>query len=92
MPALADSLGPVIKLFMNDTLFRNGGMTDKNPVLLAIIEDKGGINTSGSGIGHDLTGFLDEERNSSFILNNYYINDFDDYRKGKITYYLNAAR
>lgn len=83
-----DSIGPVIKLFMNDTLFRNGGMTDKNPVLLAIIEDKGGINTSGSGIGHDLTGFLDDERNSSFILNNYYINDFDNYRKGKITYYL----
>ena len=72
MPALADTSGPVINLFMNDTLFRNGGITDKNPVLLAIIADRGGINTTGSGIGHDLTGYLDNDRNNSFVLNNYF--------------------
>ena len=68
---------------MNDTLFRNGGITDSNPRLLAIIEDKAGINTTGSGIGHDLTGFLDNDRSRSFILNGYFENDFDDYTKGK---------
>ncbi len=81
-----DTNGPEIRLFMNDTLFRNGGMTDKNPRMLAIIEDAGGINTTGSGIGHDLTAWLDNDQNNSFVLNNYFENDFDNYMKGKIVY------
>jgi hypothetical protein len=71
---------------MNDTLFRNGGITDSNPRLLAIINDKGGINTTGSGIGHDITVYMDNEPNKSFVLNNYFENDFDNYMKGRITY------
>ncbi len=90
--ALTDTSGPDIKLYMNDTLFRNGGITDNNPRLLAIIEDKDGINTTGSGIGHDLTGFLDNDHNNSFVLNNYFINDFDSYIKGKIVYDLSGLR
>jgi hypothetical protein len=86
----ADTAGPDIEIFMNDTLFRNGGITDNNPRLLAIIEDKGGINTTGSGIGHDLTGFLDNDRNSTFVLNNYFENDFDNYTRGKIIYDLSG--
>ena len=73
---------------MNDTLFRNGGITDKNPRMLAIIEDNGGINTTGSGIGHDLTAYLDNDQNNSFVLNNYFENDFDNYMKGRIVYGL----
>jgi hypothetical protein len=88
--ALPDTSGPEINLFMNDTLFRNGGITDNNPKLLAIIEDKSGINTTGSGIGHDLTGFLDNDPNSFFVLNNFFENDFDNYRKGKIIYALSG--
>ncbi|MCX6254752.1 MAG: type IX secretion system sortase PorU [Bacteroidia bacterium] len=88
--ALTDTAGPDIKLYMNDTLFRNGGLTDNNPKLLAIIEDKGGINTTGSGIGHDLTGFLDNDSNRSFVLNNYFENDFDNYMRGRITYNLSG--
>jgi hypothetical protein len=86
--AVFDTSGPVISLFLNDTLFRNGGITDKNPRLLAIIEDKGGINTSGSGIGHDITGYLDKEITRSIVLNNYYTNDFDNYSRGSISYNL----
>jgi hypothetical protein len=83
-----DTTGPEISLFMNDTLFRNGGITDNNPRMLAIIEDKGGINTTGSGIGHDLTAYLDNDINKSFVLNNYFENDFDNYMRGKIVYDL----
>jgi hypothetical protein len=85
-----DTSGPEIKLFMNDTLFHNGGLTDSNPRLLALINDPDGINTSGSGIGHDLTGFLDNNPENSFVLNNYFENDFDNYMKGKITYGLSG--
>ena len=87
---IADNDGPEIKLIYNDTLFRNGGITDNNPRLLAIIKDKDGINTTGSGIGHDLTGYLDNDPNSSFVLNNYFENDFDNYMKGRINYDLSG--
>jgi hypothetical protein len=85
---IADTAGPEIKLYLNDTLFRNGGLTDSNPRLLAIIMDKDGINTTGSGIGHDLTGYLDNDPNNSFVLNNYFESDFDNYMKGSINYDL----
>jgi len=88
--ALFDTAGPDIKLYMNDTLFRNGGITDNNPKLLAIIKDAGGINTTGSGIGHDLTGYLDNDPNKSFVLNSYFENDFDNYMSGKIIYNLSG--
>jgi hypothetical protein len=86
--AITDNEGPQIRLYMNDTLFRNGGVTGSNPRLLAIIEDKEGINTTGSAIGHDLTGFLDNDRSRSFILNGYFENDFDNYTRGKVAYDL----
>lgn len=86
--AINDLEGPDIKLFMNDTLFKDGGMTNSNPKLLAIIEDQGGINTTGSGIGHDLTAFLDNNQNNSFVLNKYFETDFDNYMKGKLVYDL----
>jgi hypothetical protein len=85
---VTDTEGPDIRLFINDTLFRNGGITDNSPRMLAIIEDKGGINTTGAGIGHDLIGYLDDDPKTTFILNNYFENDFDNYMKGKVVYDL----
>jgi hypothetical protein len=84
----SDSAGPAIRLFMNDTLFRSGGMTDQNPVLLAFLEDKGGINTTGQGIGHDISGYLDNDKDSRFVLNSFYVNDVDNFSKGSISYSL----
>jgi len=87
---IPDTSGPEIELFMNDTLFKNWGITDSNPRLLAIIQDQGGINTTGSGIGHDLTGYLDDNPNISFSLNSYFENDFDNYMKGRVNYNLSG--
>jgi hypothetical protein len=86
----ADDNGPDIKLYMNDTLFKNGGITDSNPTLLALIKDSGGINTSGSGIGHDLTGYLDNDPDNSIILNSYFENDFNNYMEGRVNYNLSG--
>ncbi|HLP74520.1 MAG TPA: type IX secretion system sortase PorU [Bacteroidales bacterium] len=83
-----DNSGPAIELYMNDTLFRDGGLTDMNPSLLAILDDPGGINITGSAIGHDLTGYLDGDREHAVILNSWFENDFDSYRKGRVKYKL----
>ena len=85
---LSDTSGPDIRLYLNDTLFRSGGITDPYPKLLAIIEDEGGINIAGTGIGHDLTGCLDNDRNNSFVLNNFFENDLDNYKRGRVIYNL----
>ena len=87
---LTDNKGPDINLFMNDTLFRNGGITDSNPRLLALLNDSGGINTTGSGIGHDITAFLDNDPNRSFVLNSYFENDINNYKRGEIIYDLSG--
>ena len=89
---IIDVTGPQIKLYLNDTLFKNGGISDKSPTMLAVIEDKGGINTTGTGIGHDITAFMDNERNKSFVLNSYFENDFDNYRRGRIIYPLGEMK
>ena len=85
---VSDTIGPVIKLFMNDTLFRNGGITGTLPTLLARLEDPSGINSSGYAIGHDIVAVIDNDQNRSFILNNYFETDMGSYTKGSITYPL----
>jgi len=87
---LTDNIGPKINLYMNDTLFKNGGLTDSNPTLLAILSDTDGINTTGTGIGHDLTGILDNDSDHPLILNSYFEDDFNNYMKGSVKYSLSG--
>ncbi len=83
-----DTSGPTIRLYLNDTLFRNGDVTDTNPLLFAILYDENGINTTGAGIGHDVIAWFNDDKNKSFILNNFYETESDNFRKGKIIYPL----
>jgi hypothetical protein len=85
-----DTTGPLIRLFLNDTLFKNGGITDPDPVILAMIEDLSGINATGSGIGHDLIFWMDNDKNNYTVLNNYFENDPGSFAKGSILYPLSG--
>ena len=81
-----DLEGPQISLFINDTLFQNGGLTDENPDLLALLYDENGVNTIGNGIGHDAIAILDENTTNPVVLNDYYESDIDSYQSGEIRY------
>ncbi len=83
-----DNDGPVMRIFMNDDKFVFGGTTDENPRILVYISDSSGINTVGTGIGHDLTAILDDKTVNPIVLNDYYEADKDSYQSGKITYQL----
>ena len=85
-----DSEGPEIKIFMNDENFVFGGMTDANPQLLIFVSDSNGINTIGSGIGHDLTAIIDQKTKQTIVLNDFYEADTDSYQSGKIRYPLKS--
>jgi len=82
-----DTQGPEIKLFMNDTSFVYGGITNESPILIAELYDENGINTAG-GIGHDITAILDGDETNPIVLNDYYEANIDTYQTGKLQYSL----
>lgn len=86
--SLNDKEGPEIELFMNDENFVNGGIVGPNPVLIAKIRDNYGINTTGNGIGHDLTAVFDDATESQIVLNDYYQTEKDSFNAGIIRYNL----
>ncbi|NJO25387.1 MAG: hypothetical protein HC867_05855 [Bacteroidia bacterium] len=85
-----DREGPVIKAWLNDEKFVNGGITNETPVLILKLSDSSGINTSGTGIGHDISITVDNDNNRFFILNDYYEADIDNYRQGVVRFQLPA--
>jgi hypothetical protein len=84
----SDNNGPIIELYLNDTLFRNGGITDNFPVLFSKVRDENGINIGGNGIGHDIVAYIDNDKSMLFTLNNYFESDLDNFQSGKIEYNL----
>lgn len=83
-----DHESPVIELYLNDENFVNGGITGTSPMLIAKISDNLGINTTGNGIGHDLSGVLDHASSSKIILNDYYQTEKDSFNRGVVRYQL----
>ncbi|UOE37326.1 type IX secretion system sortase PorU [Chryseobacterium oryzae] len=90
-----DNQPPKVKLYMNNTNFANGGITDQNPMLLACVTDDTGINSTGSGIGHDITVYLDGQIINTVVLNDFYSSGEGNgclnpslaaYQKGNVTY------
>ncbi|HUW93513.1 MAG TPA: type IX secretion system sortase PorU [Bacteroidales bacterium] len=83
-----DTEGPAIRLFMNDTLFAAGGITDTSPSLLALISDESGINATGAGIGHNIIAWLDDDQSGAVSLNSLFSTDLGGHRSGRLTYQL----
>jgi hypothetical protein len=83
-----DNEGPEIKPFLNDEKFVNGGLTNETPVLIVKLSDSSGINTAGTGIGHDIVATLDNDNNRFFILNDFFQGELDSYQKGEVRFQL----
>lgn len=81
-----DNTGPELGLYMNDSTFVQGGTTNEKPDLFAKIKDPSGINTVGSGIGHDILAVLDENTEDAVVLNDYYEADLNSYKSGTVRY------
>jgi hypothetical protein len=81
-----DNKGPDLSLFLNDPNFNNQGITNTNPVIYALINDESGINTVGNGIGHDITGVVDDNVADPIVLNEYFEANLDDYTSGILQY------
>ncbi len=86
--AIEDNRGPDISPFMNDEKFVNGGITTANSTLLIKLFDENGINYSGSSVGHDITAVLDDNPQNTYVLNNFYETELDDYQRGIVRFPL----
>lgn len=81
-----DNLPPTVRLFMDDETFVSGGLTGSEATLIANFADDNGINTTGIGIGHEITAVLDGNKKEPIHLNNYFTADIDSYQTGKVRY------
>ncbi len=86
--AITDQKPPSAALFINDTLFVNGGTSGPNPLFIAKIHDENGINISNQGFSQDIT--LSINGGEPFVINEYYTSETDSYQTGWIRYPLEA--
>lgn len=83
-----DNKGPSIKAYLDAPEFTNGAMVGSNPTLNVELTDETGINTTGTGVGHEITAILNTQPEQTFVLNEYFEFNLDDYRSGKISFPL----
>ncbi len=87
-----DTTGPRLTLYLNNPAFTDGGKTHEYPHFYAYIEDENGINTIGSGIGHDLMMTVDNDPLQTYTLNGYFMADNNSYQSGLVSYKLNELQ
>jgi hypothetical protein len=78
--------GPLVDMYLNTADFKSGGQVNETPMLIANVSDMNGINQVGSGIGHDIMMVIDDDPDQSYILNDFYKSDLNDFSKGTIRY------
>ncbi len=83
---LTGKTGPVLKLYLNDTTFVDGGVTNQSPLLIASVSDEYGINVSGTSVGHDATALFDGMSSEQVVLNHFYEANQNSYQKGMFKY------
>ncbi len=79
-----DGKGPEIKMYLNTPDFVDGGEVNSTPYLFAELYDENGINTVGTGIGHDIIVMVDNDKNRTYNLNNTFAPIAGDYKRGSL--------
>ena len=85
-----DGKGPEIKLYLNTKSFVNGDKVNSTPCLLVELFDENGINTVGTGVGHDIVAIVDNDPAHTYNLNSLYTPVAGDYGRGTIMLPLNT--
>lgn len=87
---ILDHEGPQIYPYINTPYFINGNKSNNHPHFYALLADTSGINTVGSGIGHDLMLTVDNDLKQAYIMNDYYTADRGTYQSGMVSYAMNT--
>lgn len=82
-----DTIGPELQIVMHRP---NAALVPKTPIFRASIKDASGINTIGSGLGHDIVLIIDNDEYKTYNLNNYFIYDIGSSTSGTVEYEVPA--
>lgn len=85
-----DGCGPEVKVYLNTRSFVSGDKVNSTPCLLVDLYDENGINTIGTGVGHDIVAIVDNNPAHTYNLNSVYSPVAGDYKRGTITFPLNS--
>ena len=77
-----DKKGPEIRVYLNTPAFVDGDDVNPTPCLFVELKDADGINTVGSGIGHDVVAIVDNNPAYTFNLNSAFKASVGDYSSG----------
>ncbi len=83
--AIEDTEGPDLHIYLNTPSFVDGGRVNETPHFYADIHDENGINTVGSGIGHDLLLVVDDKPAQTYVLNDYFTAN-QSFQAGQVSY------
>ncbi|MCX6181151.1 MAG: type IX secretion system sortase PorU [Bacteroidetes bacterium] len=86
--ASADSDGPEVNVYMNDSSFITGGLTSASPLLIVNVCDSSGINLTKGSVGHEMSAILDNSTSQVIDLTSHYQPALNSYQKGTIQYQL----
>lgn len=84
--AETDTIGPTIEyVVLNSLDFKDGGLVNETPMLMAAFSDDSGINISTSGIGHQMTILIDGKTLYTDV-SQYYTPSMDGDNGGSVNY------
>ncbi|MDR0763362.1 MAG: type IX secretion system sortase PorU [Bacteroidales bacterium] len=83
-----DTLAPEVHLYIDHNGFIDGSTVGKLPHLYAEISDRYGINTTGTGIGHDMELIIDGDEKNPIIVNRLFQYKTGSYTEGNLSYPL----
>lgn len=83
-----DAEGPRISLFMNDTTFVSGSLTNNSPQLIVKLYDESGINTVGAGVGHEMLLVIDGNEQNAIDISSQFRSEENSFQRGIVRWNL----
>jgi hypothetical protein len=83
-----DTEGPEIRLFLNDTTFVDGGSVAPDPTLIVRLYDESGVNTVGSGVGHEMLLVVDADQSGAVDIASAFQADRNSFQRGEVQWPL----
>ncbi len=85
-----DGKGPDVEIYFDAATASNSYLINPNSKLIVKLTDETGINTTGTGVGHELEGILNENINNPIDFTSYFTSDLNSGGKsGQINYEFN---
>ena len=85
-----DGNGPDIEIVFDNSEYRNAYLVGPEPNMIVKLSDETGLNTTGTGVGHNLEAILNEDETKPINLSSYFTGELDAGGKiGEVNYKFN---